>query len=99
MGPPGHLDASPFGDQAGVVALVLSQFTQLVGEVQRRLKILEFENPVQLWDVVLRSQLPFGNLRLQLGNFFVGNTGLVPAAGLAFFVIQSGHFDTSGQIN
>ena len=88
-------DPAPLRCQARVVSLVLGQATQLLGEVQGLLEILELEDPVQLGDAVLMNHLPVWHFGFQLRHLLIGHAGRVPAAGLAFLIVQSGHVGTS----
>ncbi len=63
VSPPRDRDFSPFREQRRVVIFSFRKFSDTVGKRQRRLKIREFEDTLQLPNVIVFDDEPFRDLR------------------------------------
>lgn len=73
MRPPGYGDATPLREERRVVALRFGKRADLVGELKGLGEILQAKDALELAHAVALDDLPLGNLRLELGDFLIGN--------------------------
>src|SRR5712692_11160139 len=91
VGPPGHRDSPPLGEEGGMVTLPPRRGPNPIGEGQRGGEVREAEGPLELGDTVTLPQLPGGDLAPELSDLRLGDPRRVAAAGDAGFSGQRAH--------
>src|SRR5438128_2421791 len=91
VGPPGHRDTSPLGEEGRMVTLRLGEGADPVGEGQRVGEAREVEEPLEPGNAVAFHRLPGGDLAPELRDLHFGHPGRVAAAGHTAFGGQRAH--------
>src|SRR5262249_16408836 len=91
VGPPGHRDMPPLGEEGGMVTLRLGEGADPVGEGQRVGESWEAEGPLEPGDAVALHHLPVWDLTPELRNLRHSHPGRVAAAGDTSFSGQRAH--------
>src|SRR5262245_35558507 len=91
MGPPGHRDLAPLGEEGRMMVLSLGDRTHPVGEGQRVGKVREVEDSLESSDAVAFHEMPVRDLARELGDLGLGHARRVAAAGDAAFPSQCLH--------
>src|SRR2546425_113884 len=91
VGPPGHRDPPPLGEERGMVALLFRDGPHPVGEGQGGGEVGEGEDALQPPDPVALDDAPARNLGLELARLRLGHGRRVAPAGDALLARQATH--------
>src|SRR5262245_59791451 len=91
MGPPGHGDPAPLSEEGRMMARVVGDSTDPVGERQCVGKVREGEDPLEPGDAVAFHEAPVRDLVLESGDLGLGHPRRVVAACDAAFARQCLH--------